>query len=293
MPNKRRIWRWLLIIIVAGIAVVGAVAWMVGSALIAPANRSVGNPPDNFPATTIQIPSDSGTTLAAWHLLVPESRVTVILLHPIRGDRRSMLSRAQLLQEHGYSTLLVDLQAHGESQGENITIGYLEKHDVLAAVKYVRKNYPAQKIGIIGRSLGGASTLFAQPDVDLIVLESVYPTVSEAVHNRVKLRLGALHHVLAPLLIAQLKPRLGISSRQLRPIDQLDKIHCPVLIASGDQDLHTTIGETQRIFDAANEPKKLVVFKNAEHVDLLARDREKYENEIVGYINDILAVAKQ
>ena len=291
--NWRRIRKWLLLIAGIGSVATVVVAWLVGDALVAPANRVVGPPPNDFPASTVTISSASKATLAAWHLPVSQSNATAILLHPIRGDRRSMISRARLFNKHGYSTLLVDLQAHGESTGQNITMGHLERYDVLAAVEYIRSIDPNQKIVIVGSSLGGASTLFAPPDIDAILLESVYPTVSEAVHNRVQMRLGVLHHIVAPLLLIQLRPRLGVLPDQLCPIDQLAGIHCPILIASGDCDRHTTIEETRRLFGAANEPKHLIVFEGAGHVDLLAHDHAKYENEIVAILNKIIGVRTQ
>lgn len=286
--NWHRIRKWTAIFTASGGVVLLIAAWLIGGALVAPANRTVGDPPAEFPAATVRIESESGATLAGWHLVTPNSVATAVLLHPIRGDRRSMLTRAQLFRDHGYSTLLLDLQAHGESSGKSITLGHLEKHDVLAAVRYIRDTSPEQKIVIIGRSLGGASTLFATPDVDAIVLESVYPTVSEAVHNRIQMRLGILHHVISPLLLVQLKPRLGVSPDQLRPIDQLPQLDCPVVIASGDCDKHTSIHETRRMFDAANPPKQLVIFEGAGHVDLLAHNPSKYENEIFEYVNKII-----
>lgn len=286
--NWRRIRKWCAILASIGIVAVSVVSWLVGGALVAPVNKPVGSPPTDFPANAVQIESESGATLAGWHLPIPNSNATAILLHPIRSDRRSMLSRAKLLRAHGYSTLLIDLQAHGESIGEHITIGHFEKHDVTAAVGFVRDLDSNQKIAIIGCSLGGAATVFANPEVDVIVLESVYPTVTDAVHNRVRMRMGVLHHVFAPLLLVQLHPRLGISPNQLCPIDGLTQIKCPILIASGDRDEHTPIDETNRIFDTANKPKKLVIFDAAEHVDLLAHDPSKYENEIIGYVNQVI-----
>lgn len=286
--NWRRIRKWCAIVTSIGIVALLLLAWFIGGALVAPANRTVGEPPSDFPATTIQIESESGAMLAGWHLPLPNSTATAILLHPIRGDRRAMLSRAKLLRQHGYSTLLIDLQAHGESAGQNITAGHLEQHDVSAAVDYIQTDDPYQKIAIIGRSLGGASAVFANPNVDLIVLESVYPTVSEAIHNRVQMRMGILHHVIAPLLVGQLKPRLDVSPRELRPIVEIANLKRAILIASGDHDEHTTIIETNRMFEAANEPKKLVVFNGAGHVDLLDYDSVKYESEIVEYMNQII-----
>ena len=288
--NWRRIRRWLAILVGVGAVALFGVAWFVGGALIAPANRTVGEPPADFPATAVKIESESGATIAGWHLPIPNSRATAILLHPIRGDRRSMLSRAKLMRLHGYSTLLNDLQSHGESVGHNITVGHLEKYDDNAAVEFIRSIDANQKIVIIGCSLGGAAAFFANPDVDVIVLESVYPTVSEAVHNRIQMRMGFMHHIVAPLLLFQLNPRLGVSPDQLCPIDGLTQLKCPIVIASGDRDEHTTIDETNRMFDTANEPKKLVIFQSAAHVDLLAYDPSKYENEIIAFVNQIAGV---
>ena len=124
-------------------------------------------------------------------------------------------------------------------------------------------------------------------DVDALVLESVYPTIGEAVRNRVSKRLGALSDVLAPALLVQLKPRLGISPSQLCPIEHVAKVDCPVLIASGDCDAHTTLPETERLFAAAREPKQLIIFEGAAHDDLLAHDRERY-GEIVSFLNACL-----
>ncbi|QEG24098.1 alpha/beta hydrolase [Mariniblastus fucicola] len=286
--NWRRIRKWTSIVAASGFVALIVAAWFVGGALVAPANRTVGLAPADFPASSVQFDSDSGTTLSGWHLPLSESNATVILLHPIRGDRRSMLSRARLFRKHGYSTLLIDLQAHGESEGRNITCGFLEQHDVLAAVDFVRDDSPDEKVAIVGWSLGGASTLLANPDVDAIVLESVYPTVTEAIHNRIQMRLGFLHHVVAPLLLVQLNPRLGVSPKQLCPIDRVASLDCPVLIASGDRDEHTTIQETRCMFDVASSPKELVIFEGAEHTDLLVYDAAKYENQIVGFVSEAL-----
>jgi fermentation-respiration switch protein FrsA (DUF1100 family) len=199
-----------------------------------------------------------------------------------------MLGRAKLLHKEGYAVLLVDHQGHGESHGENITAGYRERLDVIAAVNFARKANPNHKFGVIGCSLGGAATLLAGPlDIDVMVLESVYPTIEEAIHNRISMRLGPLSHILTPALLIQLKPRIGISASQLRPIDHIKNIGCPVLIASGDLDEHTTLAESQRLYDTAQEPKELVLFKGAAHVDLLAYDREEYQ-KIINFLNTSL-----
>ncbi len=137
--NWRRIRRRLAFLCGLLLVMFCVVVWEVGSSLIAPANRIVGSPPGDLNVVTTSIASESGSSLATWYIPAANSQATVILLHPIRGDRRSMLGRAKLFHESGYAVVMVDFQAHGESPGDHITVGYLERYDVRAAVNYAQK----------------------------------------------------------------------------------------------------------------------------------------------------------
>ncbi len=284
--NFRRVLRYVLIIIACVSVAFLVIAWRIGSTLVAPAHHTVGQFPAGLGVESVIIPSASGASLAAWYVPANGATATVLLLHPIRSDRRSMVERAKLLHAAGYATLLIDFQAHGESTGDCISAGYFESLDVASATEYIRMRSPNDSIGIVGWSLGGASTLLATPlNIDALVIESVYPTITEAIHNRISMRFGPLHHLLAPALLVQLNLRLGLSPSQLRPIDRIATVGCPVLVASGDLDLHTTLAETERLFNTAVEPKKLVVFSGAAHSDLLQYDPVRYRNEVIGFLD--------
>jgi alpha-beta hydrolase superfamily lysophospholipase len=290
MPSRRFL-RGAALITVTGLILVMGAAWFLAGQLLASANRAIGSPPADFPATALTLETTQGTPVAAWHLTAPDSTATVILAHPIRGSRLTMLSRAKLLHRHGFDVLLIDLQAHGETPGEMITLGSCERHDVAAAVDYVRKEKPEHRIGVVGRSLGGAAALLGSPlGIDALVLESVYPTVEEAVYDRLHMRLGPLAGITAPLLLWQVEPRLGIPCSELRPIDRIAAVGCPILVISGTEDEHTTITETRRLFAAAVEPKKLVEFAGA-HVDLLAVNFALYEESVIGFLRRWLETA--
>ncbi|MES2259610.1 MAG: hypothetical protein V4724_13860 [Pseudomonadota bacterium] len=58
----------------------------------------------------------------------------------------------------------------------------------------------------------------------------------------------------------------------------------PVLIASGNDDVHTTWAETRRIYEAAVQPKFLWEVKGAAHVDLYAHDRQAYAATILPFL---------
>jgi pimeloyl-ACP methyl ester carboxylesterase len=258
--------------------------WVLGSQLIRPVNRSVPLPA-GFPAQVISL-DGPGHAIAGWWLDQGGSSPVVLLLHSIRADRLSMLSRAKLLSGHGFSVLLIDLQGHGETPGAAITLGWRESADVRAALGWLKRTVSARRIGVIGCSLGGAAVLLApQPSgFDAVVLEAVYPRVARAVENRIRIRLGRLAPVLAPLLLVQLPPRLHLSLRDLEPIRSIASLGAPVLVVAGSRDQHTTLAESEELFGAAVPPKRLWVVNGARHQDFLSYDPVGYESEVVGFL---------
>ena len=265
----------------------GVISWKVASQLVAPNQYSIGPAPDGLPAETIRLKSQSGCEIVGWNIRAKESKGVVILLHGMRGSRLSMLKRAKFLHRAGYSIVMVDLQAHGESQGEYITVGHLEKHDVAATVKFAKKSYPNQKIGIIGVSLGGAAALLASTlEIDAMVLESVYPNIRAAIQNRVQAQLGLFAKVPSEILLLQLKYRLGISTDELRPEEKLSQVTCPILIISGANDPHTTAQETERMYELVNSPKEIWLIERAGHEDLHLHSSNKYEKRILAFLSN-------
>lgn len=290
--SRRRGWltfRRVLILGALGLTAGLLSSLWVGSTFVASANRDIGNPPKSIPFNEFTVPSDSGTELAAWHAVNEDSTATVVLLHPLRGSRNSMINRAEFLFKAGYSVMLIDFQAHGESMGDTITFGHLERFDVRAAVEDVRRKYPDQKIVVLGNSLGGAAALLASPlDVDAMIIEAVYPRIEKAIENRVARKVGPLSSVLSPLLTVQIEPRLGIALSELQPIDKVCDADCPLLLFVGQNDEHTTIQDSEDLFNSAEEPKQMEVFPKAKHVDLHRYDSDLYEKKVLEFLQQHL-----
>lgn len=265
--------RILILGLVLFATLAGAIGWRIGGDLVAPVQRLVGPPPVELGAETIVFPSLSGSVIHGWFSRGSVGRGAVLLLHGVRADRRDMLSRSEFLHRLGYSVLLIDFQAHGESPGRHITFGALESRDVAAALEFLRRQLPGDRIGVVGVSLGAASFVLAdnRSPVDAVVLESMYPTIEQAVADRLRLHIGPVGPILSPLLMIQLGLRLGIDAKQLRPIDKIGLIGAPVLVMSGTLDRHTTIQEARQRFSAAMEPKEFWEVEGAAHVDLQVR----------------------
>ncbi|HEX6850229.1 MAG TPA: alpha/beta fold hydrolase [Candidatus Polarisedimenticolaceae bacterium] len=281
----------VLLLAVLAVGVAGsATVWILGGKLTAPVQHVVPLPP-GAEAEAVTIPA-TGHAVAGWWMDAGQSTPVVLLLHGVRADRRAMLSRAEVLRSHGFSALLIDLNGHGETPGEAITFGKRESEDVTAALAWLRRNAPERRIGVVGCSLGGASLLLGpQPaGVHAVVLEAVYPRLSRAVRNRLRLRFGSLAGALAPLLLVQLEPRLGISPEELEPIRSIGRLGAPVLVVAGSLDRHTMLEESLELFDAASEPKELWVVNGALHQDFLEFDPEGYEAHVVSFLAEHLRI---
>lgn len=258
-----------------------------------PANRDIGRPPLDLEASNVTFASRSATLIHGWLSHGKPGQGAVILLHGLRGDRRDMLSRAEFLRARGYSVLLFDFQAHGETRGRQVTFGYLESRDVTAAIQYLRYKMPNERIGIIGVSLGAVAYVLAEnrPPVAAVVLEQLYPTTQDAVSSRARTRVGPFAPLIAPLLMVQMQSRLEIPANRLRPIDAMSKVGAPLLMVNGTKDNHTSIEDARALFAAASEPKELWAVAGAEHVNLHTFAKAEYERRVGEFFERYLAAS--
>ncbi len=236
--------------LLAGAGAGGALAF--GEVMTRPALRAAGAPPPGLAATAVRFETSAGAPVAGWFSPGQAGAGMVLLLHGVRASRHAMMSRALFLHRLGIATLAIDLPGHGESPSPRITFGANESHGVTAALAWLARQWPGERIGAIGVSLGAASLVLARPTPApaAVVLESMYPTIEEAVADRLDSHLFAGAGAVAPALLWQLPWRLGVTTAQLHPIDVLPALASPILVAAGAVDRHTTRAETERLYAA-------------------------------------------
>lgn len=249
---------------------VPVIAWLFGGYLQDPSRQMPLAEPADLPVEPIVLTHEGGDTTAGWFVAANPGRGGVLLTHGIHADRRAMLGRARFLHHFGYSVLLIDLHAHGESSGEAITFGVAEADDARAAMRYLRERLPHKPVAALGASLGGAALLLGRVPLtaDALILEGVYPTIEDATRNRIARRLGEWPaQLIAPLLLMQIPLRQRISLSRLRPLGKIAAVDCPLLLIGGERDGCTPPAETRRLFAAAPEPKQLWMVTGAAHED--------------------------
>ena len=282
--------RWVLVQILSIAAAIILILFAVGHLLTGPASTAVGTLSIDLPAKSVRFPADSESPVHGWLVYGEPGNGVVLLVHSIRSNRLEMLSRSRFLHEQGYSVLLIDLQAHGESPGKRITFGARESENIEAAVAFLRETFPFEQIGAIGVSLGAAAIVLAKHNLNLdaAVLESLHPTIEEAVENRLKLHLGEYGSVLLPLILFQFSFYLDIPTDELSPITKIDNLNTPLLMISGTHDAHTTLPETERMFAIAREPKEIWIVSGAEHFNMHSYAGRTYEHRVSNFLSRYL-----
>ena len=84
-----------------------------------------------------------------------------ILIHGYKVNNNNMMSYGEKYYEMGYNVLLPNNRAHGNSEGNYIGMGWLDKDDIACWVNWINKQDPNAKIILHGVSMGAATTMMA------------------------------------------------------------------------------------------------------------------------------------
>jgi pimeloyl-ACP methyl ester carboxylesterase len=237
--------------------------------------------------------SASGSLIHAWISRGRPGAGAVLLLHGVGSNRESMLGRAQFLHDAGFTVLAPDFQAHGESPGDHITFGARESLDAAAAMAYLHEIAPAERVGVIGVSMGGAATLLGPGPIaaNAFVLESVYPTIRNAVSDRLATwfwPFGVVGRWFTSPLIGVVGSEAGVSEAELKPIDRIGRIRAPLLLISGTADPYTPLAEAESLYARAPARKSFWAVIGAGHEDLHQYAPREYERRVGGFLERCL-----
>jgi len=201
-----------------------------------------------------------------------------------------MFPRARWLHERGYSALLFDFRGCGESGGRP-SLGYGERLDVQAALDFLREKKQVGQIALVGQSLGAAAAVMAVDHWDGVkgaVLEQLYDRLENAMRAGLRHRIGGLEPLLSPLILWQVKPRLGFSPAALAPVERLGQARCPVLLGYGGTDPTVTLAGLRALFAAGPSPTTLWSLQKAGHEDLFSCDPAIYKAKIGEFLGQTL-----
>jgi predicted MFS family arabinose efflux permease/pimeloyl-ACP methyl ester carboxylesterase len=223
--------------------------------------------------------SVDGNQLSGWYLPAANKPVTIIMTHGLFRSRYEMLDRGLALWREGYGVLLYDLRRHGQSRAEFSTIGFDERHDVEAAVKFMRERAPENKVVLMGVSMGAAATLMAAAEESdglmAVVAESSFLSFSDTVRHHIGL-VGLPAFPFATLLVRFTAWRLNFNPADFDLLRAVGKIKCPILFIGGTADRRMPNESVlEPLYNAATNPlKSKFIVAGAQHGHAFDHDEQ-------------------
>lgn len=196
-----------------------------------------------------------------------KSDALIIFVHGFTGHQHEHIffNGAKFFTEKGFDTFRFNLYAGEEKNIRHFHDTKISLHgkDIISIVKYFRKRY--KKVYVIGHSYGGTSLLFVDQSVvdGFIFWDASYIDSKDATeHMKYNKHLDAyildygIEIIVGKEFIEELKnfPNCGKLIKQ---------IHKPALFITAGEKGNSKAGI--KYFDKANNPKKLINIKTADH----------------------------
>lgn len=243
----------------------------------------------------LTITSDDKLKLSARYLTQEKkTNRTVIVAHGYMSDGLAMGEFAEIFYEMGYDVLIPDNRAHGNSEGKYIGFGWLDRLDYLLWIDEIIKNKGSEEeIILFGVSMGASTVMMTSgeklpPQVKLVIADCGYDTVQNELTYQLKEMFNLPAFPLIPLTSAYSKLKAGYGFSEASATKQLKKNQLPILLLHGDQDTFVPTEFVDVLYEAANEPKELVLFEGAEHAESFNSDKKKYKEVIKAFIEKYL-----
>ncbi|HEX5217408.1 MAG TPA: alpha/beta hydrolase [Vicinamibacterales bacterium] len=238
----------------------------------------------------VQVTTADGLQLQGWY--VPGTNGAVIIaLHGFRSERGEMLNEAVMLRRHGYGVLLGSFRAHDLSDGNLITFGLQEIHDLEAWHRFAasRDGVDPERIALLGNSMGGSVgiTYAAQnPQVKAVVANSAFSSLEDTIETSVRFFTGLPPFPFAPLIKFWAEREAGFRAADVDAKRWIGKISPrPVLLMQGGADVVISLESGRRLFEAAGEPKELWYEPEVGHTGFDRAKPDEYERRVVAFFD--------
>ena len=219
----------------------------------------------------VVLETDDGIRLGAWYFPTGRPGPTVLVCNGNGGNRALRAELAAALNRAGLSVLLFDYRGYGENPG-------LPTEDGLAADARAAQAWLARQPGVdpdrivyFGESLGAAVAveLAVERPPSALVLRSPFTSLPDV---------GALHYPWLPVR------RLLVD--RYPSIERITSVRAPVLVIAGDSDDIVPASLSERLYEAAAEPKQWLLVPGAGHNDRELLDGRQMIDAVVRFLSE-------
>ncbi len=242
--------------------------------------------------------ASDGMLLRGWKVRPPQaSGDWVVLFHGVSDNRTGMLGHAEMLLRHGYSVVMMDSRAQGESDGDIATYGWKERYDTLAVTTALAATEHVRHLRALGVSMGAAIALQSaavDPQIESVIAEDPFASLREVSYDYAGLHFSpwlgkTLFRPAAIFAMGEAAREGGFDIDEVSPEKAVAARPFPVLLICGTRDHTIPCRHAEQIYRAASGPKELWIVDGAQHASALGHSPAEYEQRVLRFLSETTA----
>ena len=335
---RRRIIRILLILLLLPPILAAIAGWLVAPGFLHPIRRELtpdlireadasfahsGGHREDF-----DVRAPDGITLHGWFVRPDRPNGNwVLLFHGVADNRIGVIGQSEFLLRAGYSIVMMDARAHGASEGQLATYGWLERNDTRAIIDALlthesvgaglarpapsptprlasgsstsytssTSSTSSHHIFALGESMGAGIALqsaAADPRIEGVVAEASFANLREASFDYAGLRrsplLGkTLFRPFSWMLLYHAEELTDFPIAEVSPERAVATSAFPVLLICDEKDDALPCRHTQRIYAAAIGPKQIWEVPGAFHTAAIGFQPAEFQRRVLEFFANV------
>ena len=198
----------------------------------------------------------------------------VIYLHGNSSSRMEGMNILKVLLKRNINLFVFDFAGSGQSEGDFISLGYHESHDLGNVIDFLEKIPGVGKIGIWGRSMGAATgMIYTHRDkrIRAVCLDSPFADFERLAKELVKKHLsfnlpGFIIGGMLSIVRGTILKKNGLDIDKLKPIELAGKTTAPIIFVHAIKDELIDVKHTMDLFNMyAGQEKSLKCCETGGH----------------------------
>ncbi|MGN0584839.1 MAG: alpha/beta hydrolase [Ruminococcus sp.] len=245
------------------------------------------------PLEHITINAGDGIKLSGHYLACknPGKRIVICLHGYTSNGLGNFCAMAKYYLDMDFDMLIVDLRAHGESEGNYVGFGILDRFDCMKWINYTVDRFGSDvQILLYGVSMGATTALMTLGFNDLP--KEVKGAVSDCAFTspyEVFAHILKRDYHLPPFPVMNIcdsltQKKAGYRFKDYSTVTALKSTDRPVLLIHGKNDLFVPVWMTEKNYEVCNSPVEKLLIDNAGHGASYYENKAVYEEALTAFI---------
>ncbi len=244
----------------------------------------------SYDTERVEIESYDGTKLVGHYYTCDNPKRIILAMHGWRSNwARDFGTVADSWHESGCNILFVEQRGQGESEGEYMGFGMMERYDCVEWAKWLNETQGEElPIYLAGVSMGAATVLMASnlelpQNVRGIIADCGFTSAHDIWRHVVKHNLHFSYGVMGRIADDMCKKKIRLSTKDFSTLEAMKENKIPVIFIHGTDDHFVPIQMTYENYKACIAPKKLLVVPGADHGMSYYTNKEEYDKAITEF----------